>query len=83
MARRTTDFQTSRSEEELRFSLEVIRGAPSQRMLDAPLRSVVFGELRDAAGESEQDVVDRLFAATLSFNEAKWNCRSRDGRLLD
>jgi hypothetical protein len=66
-------------EEELRFSIEVVRSALSQKMLDAPLRNVVFGEPRYAAGDSEKDVLDRLFASTVSFHEAKQSPSAQRG----
>ena len=58
-------------EEEIRFSLDVVRSAFGQKLLDSPIGSVVFGERRFAAGESVQEVLARLFSATVSFSEAK------------
>lgn len=64
-------------EEEVRFALDVVRSAFGQSMLDPPFRSIVFSEPRFAAGESIQEVLNRLFAATVSFAEAKRTPASR------
>lgn len=58
-------------EQEVRFARDVVRSSLADRALDPPLRSVMFSERRFAAGESEQELVDRLFEATVSFNEAR------------
>jgi hypothetical protein len=58
-------------EEEIRFSLDVVRSALGKFMLEAPLRSIAFSNLRYAAGDSPQDVLDHLFAATVSLAEAR------------
>jgi hypothetical protein len=58
-------------EEEVRFSLDVVRSALGRFMLESPVRTIAFGSLRYAAGESAQDVLDRLFAATVSLAEAR------------
>ena len=58
-------------EEEVRFALDVVKSALANREIESPLRSVVFSERRFAAGENEQELLDRLFEATVSFNEAK------------
>lgn len=58
-------------EEEVRFALDVVRSTLAKRELEPPLRSVIFSERRFAAGESEQELVDHLFEATVSLNEAK------------
>lgn len=58
-------------EDEVRFSLDVVRSALGRFVLEAPLRTIAFSNPRYAAGESAQDVLDRLFAATVSFAEAR------------
>jgi hypothetical protein len=58
-------------EQEVRFALDVVKSTLAKRELESPLRSIVFSEHRFAAGESERELVDRLFEATVSFNEAK------------
>ena len=60
-------------QDEIRFSLDVVRSAVGQKLLNSPIGNVVFGERRFAAGESVQEVLARLFSATVSFSEAR-NC---------
>lgn len=64
-------------EEDVRFSLDVVRSALGRLMVESPLRSIAFGNLRYAAGESPQDVLDRLFTATVSFAEARQSASGR------
>lgn len=64
-------------EEEVRYSIEVVRSALGRFMLESPLRSVAFSNLRYAAGDSAQDVLERLFAATVSFSEARQTATAR------
>lgn len=64
-------------EDEVRFSLDVVRSALGKLMLEPPLRSVVFSNLRYAAGESVADVLDSLFSATVSFAEARQSVSAR------
>jgi hypothetical protein len=56
-------------EQEVRFVLDVVRSTLAKHELAPPLRSVVFGDRRFAAGENEQELIDRLFETTISFNE--------------
>lgn len=64
-------------EEDVRFSLDVVRSALGRFTLESPVASIAFSKLRYAAGESPQDVLDRLFAATVSFAEAKQSASAR------
>lgn len=64
-------------EEEVRFSLDVVRSAMGRFVLESPLRTIAFSQLRYAAGDSAQDVLDRLFAATVSFAEARQSAVTR------
>jgi hypothetical protein len=56
-------------EQEVRFVLDVVKSALLKHDLAPPLRSVVFSDRRFAAGNSEQELLDRLFETTVSFNE--------------
>lgn len=64
-------------EDDVRFSLDVVRSALGKFILEPPLRTVVFSNLRYAAGESVSDVLDRLFSATVSFAEARQSVGAR------
>lgn len=64
-------------EEEVRFVLDVVRSAFAQSMIESPLRNVVFGEPRYAAGESAQEILGWLFSSTVSFASAKQTPASR------
>lgn len=64
-------------EEDVRFSLDVVRSALAQSMLESPMGGVAFGSFRYAAGDSPQDVLDRLFSATVSFAEARQSASAR------
>jgi hypothetical protein len=58
-------------EDEVRFSLDVVRSALGRFVLESPMRTIAFSNLRYAAGDSAEDVLERLFAATVSFAEAR------------
>jgi len=64
-------------EEEVRFSLDVVRSALAKSMLESPMRGVAFSNLRYAAGDSAQDVLDRLFSATVSLAEARQSASAK------
>jgi hypothetical protein len=64
-------------EDDVRFSLDVVRSALGRLILEPPLPSVVFSNLRYAAGENVSDVLDRLFSATVSFAEARQSMTAR------
>lgn len=64
-------------EGEVRFSLDVVRSALAKSMLESPMTGVAFSNLRFAAGDTPQDVVDRLFSATVSFSEARQSASAR------
>lgn len=56
-------------EQEVRFALDVVKSTLAKHDLVPPLRCVIFGDRRFAAGESEQELLDRLFETTVSFSE--------------
>lgn len=64
-------------EEEVRFSLDVVRSALGRFMLEPPMRSVAFSNLRYAAGDSVQEILDGLFSSTVSFAEARQAASAR------
>jgi hypothetical protein len=55
--------------QELRFVLDVVKCTLARHDLAPPLRSLIFGDRRFAAGESAQELLDRLFETTVSFSE--------------
>jgi hypothetical protein len=58
-------------EQEVRFVVDVVKSALARQQLAPPMKSVVFSDRRFAAGESEQELIDRLYEATVSFHEAR------------